>query len=305
MDDESRFALLTLAELPRVGERRLMRLQAHARASQMPLASLTALPPARLADDLRLPAAAIRRLCDERAWHLARCTVLAQRLAAAGAELCQPGDAVYPPGWARYGEPPPPLATSYGNTALARRPIVALLHSRLVSEGSVAATLHIVRAAADDGLAIAVGGMKTPHRIAAATARTLGAARLVVLDRGLLAAFCGDLERDPFGLGPGRGRFDAQRTLVLSPFRPDDHALPRSGRRRDALLTALADVIVAVSARPGGEVERCCLAALDRGQSVLVWQGGNTALLAAAALPLESADLGAGLRRWLPSRRPA
>jgi hypothetical protein len=179
------------------------------------------------------------------------------------------------------------------------------MHSRLVSEGSVAATLRIVRAAAADGLAVAVGGMKTPHRIAAATSRTLGAARLVVLDRGLLAAFGGDLERDPFGLGPGRGRFDSQRTLVLSPFRPDDHAVPRSGRRRDALLTALADIVVAVSARPGGEVERCCLAALDRGQCVLVWQGGNSALVAAGALPLDPADLGIGLRRWLPTHRSA
>ncbi|MEO8601051.1 MAG: hypothetical protein ABI629_00595 [bacterium] len=301
MDDQSRLALLIFAELPLVGERRLQRLQAHAQSQRMSLAALAGLAPARLARELRLPAAAIRRLCDAGTWHTSRCAALAHRLLAAGAELCQPGDAAYPPGWLRHGEPPPPLATLYGNVALTRRPVVALLHSRLVSEASVATTLRIVQAIAAEGLALAVGGMKTPHRIAAATARTLAAARLVVLDRGLLTAFGDDLDREPFGLGPGRGTFDPQRTLVLSPFRPDDHAVPRSGRRRDALLSALADIVVAVTARPGGEIERCGLAALRRGQRVLIWESSNAALLAAGALPLEFADLARGFRRWLPS----
>ncbi|MDX2168742.1 MAG: DNA-processing protein DprA [Deltaproteobacteria bacterium] len=300
MHDESTFALLSLAELPRVGEQRLRALQEYARRTQTPLAQLYGRLETALPARLRLPAAALRRLGEDHSRHRARCAALAQRLAEAGVSLCQPDDAAYPDGWRQRAEPPP-IATMYGNAALARRPSVALLHSRLVSDASVTATLRVTRAAAADGLAVVVGGMKTPHRIAAATARALNGGRLVVLDRGLLAAFGGDLQRDPFGLGPQHGRFDPFHTLVLSPFRPDDHAVPRSGRRRDALLAALGDLVVVISARPGGEVERCARAALGRGQRVLVWEDASAALCRAGADRLDADQLDAGLRRWMPA----
>src|SRR5262249_10189144 len=104
---------------------------------------------------------------------------------------------------------------------------------------------------------------------------------------------------DPFGFGPGRTRFDPRTTLVLSVFRPHDHATPRSGRRRDELIAALGDVIVALSARPGGEVERICLRALARGQCVLSWNGESTSLRAAGAAPIDAHDLVYGLRRFV------
>ena len=72
-------------------------------------------------------------------------------------------------------------------------------------------------------------------------------------------------------------------------FRPHNHATPRSGRRRDELIAALGDLVVALSARPGGEIERICLRALDRGQTVLVWQGDSAALLAAGAVGVRRA----------------
>jgi predicted Rossmann fold nucleotide-binding protein DprA/Smf involved in DNA uptake len=301
MNDESSLALLFLAELPQVGERRLAALQQHATRTQTPLPSLAAALTVTVPAGLKLPGAAVRRLTEECGRHQSRCAALAGRLAQAGVTISQPGDPGYPPGWRR-AEPPPPMATLYGDAGLATRPSVALLHSRLVSDASVTATLQVTRAAAAEHLAVVVGGMKTPHRIAATTARALHAVRLVVLDRGLLAAFGGDLERDPFGLGPRRSSFDPRRTLVLSPFRPDDHAVPRSGRRRDALLAALADLVVVISARPAGEVEACALAALGRGQPVLVWQDASPALAAAGAERLDAERLGAGLRCWIPAR---
>jgi predicted Rossmann fold nucleotide-binding protein DprA/Smf involved in DNA uptake len=178
------------------------------------------------------------------------------------------------------------------------------LNSRELSEHSVVATVQIAQHAAREGFALVTGGMKAAHRIAAAAVRAAGARRAVVLDRGILSAFAGSFERDPFGLGPGRGRLDAERTLALSPFRPCDHASPRSGRRRDELIAALGDVVVAASARPGGEVERICLRALDAGQCVLAWQGGNAALAAAGAAAIGDSDLRVGLRRFLPRTRP-
>jgi predicted Rossmann fold nucleotide-binding protein DprA/Smf involved in DNA uptake len=85
---------------------------------------------------------------------------------------------------------------------------------------------------------------------------------------------------------------NAEQTLVLSPFRLLDHASPRNGQRRDELIAALADVVVAVHARPGGEIERVCLEALDRGQCVLSWYGENAGLVAAGATVITEADLG-------------
>ena len=86
---------------------------------------------------------------------------------------------------------------------------------------------------------------------------------------------------------------------MLSPFRLMDHARPRNGQRRDELIAALADVIVAVHARPGGQIERVCLEALDRGQCVLSWYGENSGLVAAGATAVAEADLAAGLSRFL------
>src|SRR5215470_15906367 len=301
MDYETALALITLAELPRVGERRLLRVQARARHGGVSLTRVVRLPPDALARDYGLPAPALARLERDRFWHVAHCRALVANLAACGAHPCQPGDAHYPRRWSERAEPAPPLAYAHGSAELLERPAAALLASRGLSEQTVTAAARVAQRAALEGFALAVGGMKATHRIAAATARAAGAPRLVVLDRGLFAAFGGPPEFDPFGFGPGRTRFDPRTTLALSVFRPHDHATPRNGRRRDQLIAALGDIVVALSARPGGEVERICLRALDRGQCVLNWQGDNPALLAAGAVAIDEETLQGGLRRFLPA----
>jgi hypothetical protein len=299
MDRETPLALLTLAELPRVGERRVARICERARGGGTSLAEVLALPSAVLERDFGLPAAALTRLARARLWHAAHCRGILARLDACGGRLCAPADADYPQQWlARVA--PPPLAYAYGDDTLLGLPTVALLSSRALTEQVVMATMRVVRRAAADGCAVAVGGMKGTHRIAAMAVRASRARRLVVLDRGLFAAFARGLEFDPFGVAPGHARFDPGATLVLSSFRAHDHAVPRNGRRRDELIAALGDVVVALSARSGGEIERICLRALDRGQCVLIWQAQNDALLAAGAHPLDERELERGLRRFLP-----
>jgi predicted Rossmann fold nucleotide-binding protein DprA/Smf involved in DNA uptake len=297
MDRDTALALVTLAELPGVGERRLQRIAARALAGGVAVSEVLALPAAVLARDYHLPATALMRLTRARLWHGAHCRGIVARLDACGGRLCTPGDRDYPAQWRARLEPPP-LLYAYGEGALLAPPVVALLSSRLVTEQVVTATMRVVRRAAADGCSIAVGGMKATHRIAAMAVRASRARRLVVLDRGLFAAFRRGLELDPFGPAPGLSRFDPHTTLVLSTFRPHDHAVARNGRRRDELIAALGDVVVAASARPGGEVERICLRALDRGQCVLIWQAENEALLAAGAQPLDESELQRGLRRF-------
>ena len=275
-EDAKTLALVALAHLPRVGERTLIRVQQLARWQGLPLPAVLTLPPALLLNEYRLSAVAVTRLTTDSRRHMADCQQILARLRAVHGRVSHPSDSAYPWRWRERVVRPPPVAYFYGSQRALRSPTLAILHSRDVREDTVAAIAQVSCCAADDGFALVAGGMKIPHRIAAVTIRATGAPRTIVLDRGLFAAFGTHFDRDPFGFGPGRAHFDPEISLV-----------------------ALADIIVAVSARPGGEVERTCLRALDRGQSVLSWEGANPALLAAGAAPIDDGDLCRGLRPFL------
>ena len=302
MEFSEALALLMLAELPHVGEHGIVRFQQLTQWKGLALAEALALPPPVLGREYGLPPPAVARLCGEKDQHTTHCQQILSRLAAVGGCVSQPGDPAYPRRWLEATDRAPPLVYLYGNQANLLPPTLAILSSRAVTEHTVSATIQVARVAAREGFTLVAGGMKTTHRIAAVTMRATGTRRTIVLDRGLLAAFGGHLEHDPFGFGPERARFDRQTTLALSCFRPTDHAAPRNGRRRDELIAALADIVVAVSARPGGEIERICLRAVDRGHCVLSWQGTNAALVAAGALSIDETDLNAGLCRFLTRR---
>lgn len=291
-------AILCLRELPGVGERTLSRIFAHVARRGEHLCGVISATPATLTTEYGLPAAAIRRLCEQRDLHLARCRRIADELRRAGVQMLTPARAPYP---ARLlgGDHPPPLLFALGNTDIAKRPTVAILASREIAVDSVNALVAIARAAAATRMSVAVGGMKSTHRIAAIATRATGAQRIVVLDRGLCAAFGYDYDREPFGCGDRRAPLDRSRTLALSPFRPEDHAAPNSGRRRDQVIAGLGDVVFACRARPGGETERICLAALRRGRAVVLWDGENRALLESGAVLAHRARLVEQLTRLL------
>lgn len=291
MDAETILAAVMLSQLPRVGEKAAARILRLNRERCIGLGDFFRLPEAILREVYRLPAPAVRRICEEREAHRAEAGELAARMAAGGIAAWLPEEANYPARWRERLELYPPLVFALGSPAALAGPTLAVLNSRNLPERAVTATIRIAQAAAAQGLAVVSGGMKATHRIAAVLGRT-APARVVVLDRGLFAAFGRHLDRDPFGLGPARAVLDAERTLVLSPFRLRDHAVARNGPRRDELVAGLADVVVAASTRPGGEIERICFAALDRGQCVLSWQGENAGLVAAGAVPLDESQLG-------------
>src|SRR5437868_6492960 len=117
-----------------------------------------------------------------------------------------------------------------GNPAVLHGLTLAVLNSRNLSETSVSASLIAVRAAAAQGFTIIGSGMKSTYRITAAASRAAAAPRVVILDRGLFAAFGARVDRDPSGLGPGRAALDVERTLVLSTYRLLDHAVARNGK---------------------------------------------------------------------------
>ena len=288
-----------LSELPAVGERRAARIAAAASARGVRLLDLFALPAQVLARDYQLPLRAVACLGAARARFEAHCRHLLACLRAGSGAVCQPGDAAYPDRWLARARPVPPIVYVHGNPAIQHRPTFAILSSRGLTQRSVSACIQVIQYAAEAGLTLVTSGMKGTYRVAAVAGRAAGVPRIVVLDRGLLAAFGAHMDRDPFGFGPGRAAFDRERTLVMSPYRLADHAVPRNGARRDELVAALADVIVATSVRPGGTMERVCLEALDRGQCVLSWHGDHDGLLAAGATPIDETDLRTDLVRLI------
>ena len=298
MDKERALDTLMLSELPHVGDKVAARILALNRARRHGLSTFLRLPEAVLRDDYKLHAAAVMRLCGQRAAYETRCRWLLDQFAAAGGSVALVDDPAYCERLRQRLTPAPAVLYSYGAPEVFQAPTLAVLNSRTISEHAVTASLAVVRAAAAQGFTLVGGGMKTGYRIAAVAGRAAAAPRAIVLDRGILATFGARLDRDPFGFGPGRGALDAQRTLVLSPFRLLDHATPRNGQRRDELIVALADVVVAVHARPGGQIERVCLEALDRGQCVLSWYGENAGLVAAGATAIAEAEL-EGLARYV------
>jgi hypothetical protein len=296
MDREAAMAAVMLSQLPQVGERTATRILSLNTARGVGLEEFFHLPEAMLREDYRLPASALRRIVQEHDLHRREAEDVLSFMARYGVSVWLASDKGYPERWRQRLDPCPPVAYALGSRQALGSPAVAVLNSRGLNERAVTTTIRVVQAVVAQGFAVVSGGMKATHRVPAVLSRT-ATARVIVLERGLFAAFGARLDRDPFGLGPGRAALDRSRTLVLSPFRLRDHAVARNGVRRDELVTALADIVVAVHTRPGGQIERICFDALDRGQCVFSWMGGNAGLVAAGAVPIDDGKLGE-LRRF-------
>jgi predicted Rossmann fold nucleotide-binding protein DprA/Smf involved in DNA uptake len=297
MDKDAALHAIMLSELPHVGERTAARVLELNRQRRHGMATFFRLPEAVLREDYRLHADTCRRLVAGRGDHESRCRWLADRFTGAGGAVRLRDEPTYPERLRERLDPAPAVVFLVGAPEILTTPTVAVLSSRDIDEHSVTASLTVVRAAAAHGFVLVSGGMKANHRIVAVAGRALALPRVIVLDRGVFSTFGASFDRDPFGLGPGRAALHTGRTLVLSPFRLLDPAAPRNGRRRDEMIAALADVVVAVHARVGGEIERVCFTALDRGQCVLSWQGENSGLVAAGATAVEEGDLKESLGR--------
>ncbi len=300
MDKISAYHCVLLSELPRVGPRGLARVLTINRAQGRALEEFFRLPEAVYRDPYRLSEEAVACLTLFRDQYERRCGMLAERFIEHGGHPLLLGAHGYPAVWEHYLKAPPPVVFALGDTALLQSPAAAVLNSRLPSSGAMVATRQIVEAAALGGFAVVSGAMKLGHRIAAASARAAQTPRVIILDRGLFAALGDETERDIFGLTSGHLRLDRTRTLVLSPFRLNNHAAPANGARRDALIAALADLVIAVEARSGGHMEQLGLDMLARGKTVVSWGAQNARLVAAGARALGPDDLQSGLATLLP-----
>lgn len=297
--DRSSFYYLALRELPGVGEHTLTRLLDLAASRSEDVRAIVDASAAHLTSAYCLPDKAAARLLEQRDRHFQRCEWLRAELRRAGGELLTQEHPLFPMRLLHNLRKAPPMLFSFGNLEIFESPCIAILSSREITDQTVPATVALLRAARRESLSVAVGGMKTTHRLAGITARAIGVRRVVVLDRGLFAAFASDFATDPFGSGKKRARFDPNSALVVSPFRLEDHASPNGGRRRDEIIAALGHLVFASSARPGGEVERICLAAIAQGRRVLTWPNTSRRLLMAGATCVTPHLLKRGLRPLL------
>jgi predicted Rossmann fold nucleotide-binding protein DprA/Smf involved in DNA uptake len=204
----------------------------------------------------------------------------------------------YPQALERFDDAPPPILYALGDAEM-------LNAGELRRRGRFTFTFGVSNGAATEtlvrqdqmaaGLVLAGGIPVTGHDRASYKRLALAAQRLnrpilYVLDRGLREALGPEFDRPPFAAARIREAvFDQQRDLAISPFRLDDHSLGANNRRRDRMIFALADLIVALDVKAGGVMEAECRRAHEQGRVVWVAEGGregNNALLATGCVPL-------------------
>jgi DNA processing protein len=183
----------------------------------------------------------------------------------AGADAVALKDPRYPERLRKLPDAPPILYSS-GDAELIGESSVCFLASSRTTDASLIRLRALSDRIAQEGYPIVTGHNRNTYQAAALSAVQFASPVIYVLDCGLYAA--GDGEDQPFPaarIGPDPD----QRKLFLSPFRPKDPWIGHNNQRRDRLISALAQILVAVDVRPGGVMERECRAALERGQRVI------------------------------------
>lgn len=167
-----------------------------------------------------------------------------------------------------------------------------------VSNGADNATLKRMEAMAtvlvQRGCVPVTGHDRTPYKRLALAAQRQNRPVIYVLDRGLRDGLGPAFDRPPFAEARIRETvFETGRDLALSPFRLDDHAIGANLRRRDHMLYALADLIIALDVRAGGGMAAECLRAHEQRRMVWVAAGGrdgNAALREAGCTEMPEGD---------------
>ena len=244
------------------------------------------LPPSALAEEygIRRPAAGVLqgriRAGAEPAMELTRW------LSKNGVGVVTLLDATYPRELAERLDEPPPALFLYGSPSLLGVSRFAVANSNGAPEEALSAADAAVETAIESGLVLVTGHNRAAYQRPALAARRNGGRVIYVLDRGLRHGFGGDLSRALFPAariwGPS---FDPACDLAISPFPLRAQGIAANNRRRDSVVFALADRLLAGYVRPGGQMEAECRAALGRGQRVLLHKS------AAETVGAEKADL--------------
>jgi hypothetical protein len=285
--------ILLLLDTPGIGEQSLGAvLRRNAISGRSPEEFLS-LPVHALAVEYGIRRSAAELLLDATSSRRSVAEEQARWLRRTGVNLVTLLDASYPQRLVQRLDTPPPVLFLYGNPALLDRPLFAVANSNGAAEPALAAGDQAAEAALAAGWSLVTGHNRIPYQRPALAVRRNGGQICYVLDRGMIRGFGGDLSRALFPAariwGPA---YDPACDLTLSPFGLQAHGIATNNRRRDTLVFALADAIFACEVRPGGQMERECLAALRRGTPLYLYEGGacDPRLLDAGAKPVAAAS---------------
>ena len=222
-------------------------------------------------------------------------------------EIITLDNVIYPEVLDRFDESPPPIFYGLGNLSLLRPKNITPTEDNPTPHFSF--TIAISNDPAEESLKlqdeiteslVKMGGVpitghdRIPYQRLALAAQRKNCSLFYVMDRGLREALGPNYDRPPFSVARIRDAvFDVKRDVVISPFRLDDHGLGANNRRRDRLIFALADVIIAVDVRAGGEMLKECKKMHTLKKPVFVMTGGregNDTLRRAECLPISKWD---------------
>src|SRR5579871_903140 len=277
--------LLLLHSVPQIGEKtlaRLLRLLAQQRTT--PDAFL-ALPEQDLCTRYDLDARVAAYLLEKRDALKAQSAELARVIRAHPLHLLTLESATYPARLEHNDDAPPPILYALGNAALLSAPQpppeARFTFTFAISNGATPAILarqdEIATALVAAGGVPVTGHDRSPFKRLALAAQRRNRPILYVFDRGLREALGPEFDRPPFAAARIRDAvFETGRDLAVSPFRLDDHGLGANNRRRDRLVFALSDLIIALDVRAGGGMDAECRRAHEQGRPVFVAEGGRS-----------------------------
>jgi len=276
--------LLAWMETPGVGDRTLAKLLAERRRGGATLDELWQLPASDLEALFDLPARVAKALATDAPALWDRAEERAAAVRGLELDVLTPLDVDYPRRLRESRRSWPTLFT-HGNLGLLEEPAVALLASADCAPEHLAAIDRLADGLARRDVLLVTGINRAPYQQAATAAKRHGSPTLMALDRGFLQEFPAGLGAEPVSTARvWDERLDPETQLLLSPFALNAGWVPRSGRRRDALICDLCAAMMAVRVRPGGGMSRECERAVRRGTPVLAAETGEGAPSGAAEL---------------------
>ena len=273
--------LLILHSVPHLGEKALAVLLRRLAQRRLGPNAFLNLAPEDMLRDYELPARVADYLYDHRTALLTRSAELLRTVRLHPLHLLTTESAGYPARLERFDSAPPPLLYALGNIGLIEPPLpTRFTFTIAVSNGATPAVLNLQDEIAvgfvEAGGVPVTGHDRTAYKRLALAAQRRNRSVLYVFDRGLREALGPDFDRPPFSAARIRDAvFVLERDLALSPFRLDDHGLGANNRRRDELIFALADIVVALDVRAGGGMMHECLRAHNQSRTVYVASNGR------------------------------
>jgi hypothetical protein len=218
-------------------------------------------------------------------------------------QLVSVSDATYPTRLEQNLESPPPLLYTLGNLKLLEpysncKPTTHFTFTIAVSRsanGDIMTRLdEIATQLAVLGGTPVTGHDRPEYQRLALAAQRRNLPTIYAFDRGLREALGPNFDRPPFAAARIRDAvFEFDRDLAVAPFRLDDHCIGGNNRRRDGLIFALSDVVIALDIGASGAMYAECCMANELRRAVFVCDGGrdgNEALRLAGVQPLPEPD---------------